>query len=135
MEPRRVLFDGFNSATRNAILARPDFGGGDSSPIDQVYLFLFDAPLDGWLRMSETGNFGDGRLELDFVGGLDPAAIGPVTRTPEPTTLLLRGTTAARSGPRPPLAPPDTALHNRKRSYRVPPFSNPRRGTVADVHA
>ena len=90
---RQLLFDGFgfDSATKNALLARPDFGSGGSSPIDQIYLFLFDAPLDGWLRISEIGNFGDGRLEVDFVGGLDPAALA----TPEPTTLLLWGTTAA----------------------------------------
>ena len=51
---------------------------------------LFDAPLDGWLRISETRNFGGTRLEVDFVGGADPLAA-----VPEPTTFLLWGTTAA----------------------------------------
>ncbi|MBI3107848.1 MAG: PEP-CTERM sorting domain-containing protein [Candidatus Rokubacteria bacterium] len=89
----QLLFDGFNSATKNAILARADFGSGDSSPIDQVYLFLFDEPVTGWLRISETKNLGGTRLEVDFVGGLDPSV--PV---PEPTTFLLWGTTAAGLG-------------------------------------
>lgn len=92
--PTQVLFDGFSSNAKNALLARPDFGGGDTSPIDQVYLFLFDAPLDGWLRISETGNFGGTRLEVDFVGGLLQGA-GPPAAAPEPTTVLLWGTTAA----------------------------------------
>ncbi len=91
---RQVLFDGFTSATKNDVLALPDFGGGDSSPIDQVWLFLFDAPLDGWLRISETRNFGGTRLEVDFVGGLDQGVVGPAA-VPEPTTFLLWGTTAA----------------------------------------
>jgi hypothetical protein len=92
---RQTLFDGFTSATKTAVLARPDFGGGDSAPkqIDQVYLFLFDAPVTGWLRISETQNFGGTLLEVDFVGGLDPAA--PV---PEPSTLLLWGTVATGLG-------------------------------------
>ncbi|MDP2628257.1 MAG: PEP-CTERM sorting domain-containing protein [Candidatus Rokubacteria bacterium] len=86
----QLLFDGFTWAAKNAVLARADFGGGDSSPIAQVYLFLFDGPMDGRLRISETLNLGGTRLEVDFVGGLAPA--------PEPTTLLLCGTTAAGLG-------------------------------------
>jgi len=90
---RQLLFDGFNSATKTAVLARPDFGGGDFSPIDQAYLFLFDGPMTGWLRISETLNFGGTLLEVDFVGGL-----GPMAAVPEPTTLLLWGTAAAGLG-------------------------------------
>ncbi|MDP2628255.1 MAG: PEP-CTERM sorting domain-containing protein [Candidatus Rokubacteria bacterium] len=92
-EPRQLLFDGFDSDPMSDVLARGDFGSGDISPIDQVYLFLFDAPLDGWLRISETKKLGGTRLEVDFVGGLDPPV--PV---PEPTTFLLWGTTAAGLG-------------------------------------
>ena len=102
---RQLLFDGFNRATRDAVLARLDFGGGDSSPIDQAYLFLFDGLVRGWLRISETRNLGGTRLEVDFVGGLDPVA--PV---PEPTTLLLWGTAAAGLG-----------LLSRRRHRRRPP--------------
>ncbi len=102
---RQLLFDGFNRATRDAVLARLDFGGGDSSPIDQAYLFLFDGPMSGWLRISETRNLGGTRLEVDFVGGLDPVAA-----VPEPTTLLLWGTAAAGLG-----------LLSRRRWRRRPP--------------
>ncbi|HAM57094.1 MAG TPA: hypothetical protein DCQ64_17515 [Candidatus Rokubacteria bacterium] len=90
---RQTLFDGFTWATKSAVLARQDFSGGDSSPIDQAYLFLFNGPIEGWLRISETRNFGGTRLEVDFAGGFDAAAA-----VPEPTTLLLWGTVAAGLG-------------------------------------
>ena len=90
---RQLLFDGFDRTTRDAVLALADFGGGDSSPIDQAYLFLFNGPIEGWLRISETRNFGGTRLEVDFAGGFDAAAA-----VPEPTTLLLWGTVAAGLG-------------------------------------
>ncbi|MBI2526680.1 MAG: hypothetical protein HYV93_11920 [Candidatus Rokubacteria bacterium] len=90
---RQLLFNGFTWSTKSAVLARADFGGGDSSPIDQAYLFLFDAPMEGWLRISETLNLGGTRLEVDFVGGA-----GPVAPVPEPTTLLLWGTAAGGLG-------------------------------------
>ncbi|OGK84971.1 MAG: hypothetical protein A2X51_05485 [Candidatus Rokubacteria bacterium GWC2_70_24] len=94
---RQTLFDGFTWATKSAVLARQDFSGGDSSPIDQVYLFLFlflfDGPVEGWLRISETRNFGGTRLEVDFVGGFDPPEA-----VPEPITFLLWGTAAAGLG-------------------------------------
>jgi len=94
---RQLLFDGFDASTKTAVLARPDFGSGDSSQIDQMYLFLFSAPLTGWLRISETTNLGGTLLELDFVGGTGDSVVGPAA-VPEPTTLLLWGTMIAGLG-------------------------------------
>jgi hypothetical protein len=85
-----TLFNGFNSATRTAILNRSDFGTDDmGSDIDQVYLFKFANGLQpGYLRITEIGNIKDSshkagtRLELDFVGS---------KCIPEPTTAVTVG--------------------------------------------
>lgn len=65
------LFAGFDIPTRNAILARPDFGADDTGEdIDQVYLFVFggDGLPPGYLAILEAGNFAAELLEIDFAG-------------------------------------------------------------------
>ncbi|MCX7916156.1 MAG: hypothetical protein N3A53_07635 [Verrucomicrobiae bacterium] len=79
------LFTGFNTSTKNAILARPDFGSDDSgTDVDQAYLFVFGngGLPPGYLKIMESGNFGGMRLEVDFAGG---------RCIPEPTTSLTVG--------------------------------------------
>ncbi|MDW8343790.1 MAG: hypothetical protein RMM51_04785 [Verrucomicrobiae bacterium] len=65
------LFTGFDTPTRNAILARPDFAADDSGDdIDQAYLFVFGGAglPPGYLAIAEIGNFGAEGLEVDFAG-------------------------------------------------------------------
>ncbi len=79
-----LLFAGFDTATKNAILARSDFGGDDSgADLDQVYLLLFEDPLPaGYLKIQETSSYGGTLLEIDFIGS---------RCIPEPTTALTVG--------------------------------------------
>lgn len=79
------LFSGFNTSTKNAILARPDFGSDDSGhAVDQAFLFVFGngGLPPGYLMIMESGNFGGTKLEIDFAGG---------RCIPEPTTSLTVG--------------------------------------------
>jgi hypothetical protein len=79
-----LLFAGFNTATKNAILARPDFGSDDKGlDVDQVFLFLFADPLPpGYLKIQETSSYGGSLLEIDFIGS---------RCIPEPTTAVTVG--------------------------------------------
>ncbi len=79
-----VLFDGLNTSTRNAVLARSDIGADDSGDdIDHVYLFKFaDLLQPGYLKIQETLNYNGALLEIDFIGS---------KCIPEPTTALTVG--------------------------------------------
>ena len=89
----KTLFDGMDDPTRDGILARADFDVCDFSTecaIDQVYLFVFDSSATGFIRISETGNFGtpeeSATLEIDFIGNAVPRSV-----VPEPASVLLLG--------------------------------------------
>ena len=86
-----TLFNGLNAATRTGVLARADFDSCDGigCAIDQVYIFVFDSTATGFLRVSESDNFGQATLEIDFIGGAIPQ--GPPPVIPEPASLLLFG--------------------------------------------
>lgn len=83
-----LLFNGFNAATKSVILAHVDFGGNDrGSDLDQVFLFRLASALEpGYLRITETDNYGDMRLEIDFVGAQE--ALNTV-QLPEPNGFVL----------------------------------------------
>lgn len=82
-----TLFNGMTAATKAGILGRPDFGSNDTAPdIDQLHFFLFSEPLFGFVRISETTNFGGTKLEVDFLGG---SSVAPPI--PEPASMLLFG--------------------------------------------
>jgi hypothetical protein len=84
-----TLFDGWTtsgSGNVQSILTSHGFGLNDNgTDIDQAFLFVFDAPVTGYFRLSETSNpdSDSSRLELDFIGG--------VTATPEPGVFGLLG--------------------------------------------
>lgn len=87
----QTLFNGFNTSTRDAILARSDFDACDGTGcvVDQVYLFVFDELATGYLRVTELSDFGAGTdgtelLEIDIIAGAQPV--------PEPASTLLFGT-------------------------------------------
>jgi hypothetical protein len=80
-----VLFDGFSSYAVNTLLNTGHFQTDDTvSPgsvlkVDQLFLFEFDQPLvGGYLKLSETKNYGGTSLEIDFAGGT----------VPEPSTYM-----------------------------------------------
>ena len=80
-----VLFNGFTPGATAGLLARPDFGAGDTGlDVDQAFVFTFEHPITGYLGFERLDNPGGEILELDFVGGS--------TAVPEPGTLLLVGT-------------------------------------------
>lgn len=85
-----LLFNGFNTSTRNTLLASGGFGTDDSAPgIDQAFWFIFDQTVTGgYFKIGESVNFGSHSemLEVDFVGVTRTPA-----RVPEPSTLLLLG--------------------------------------------
>jgi hypothetical protein len=92
-----INWTGASAGAVTSILApSTDFQTDDTAPeIDQLWLFVFDAPLPGGLlRLTETVNGSplagsDGvRLEVDFVGGT----------VPEPGTLVLLGSGLAALG-------------------------------------
>lgn len=84
-----TLFNGFDAATRDAILARSDFRSDDTdNNMDQIFLFTFAEGLPpGFLRITEIGNFDPAStlLEIDFAG-----AAG-ATLVPEPSTFVTVG--------------------------------------------
>ncbi len=66
-----TVFNGFDIPTRKSLLALSDFAGNDSSKaseMDQGFLFRFNAPVTGSVKIKETKNFGGEMLEVDFVG-------------------------------------------------------------------
>jgi len=87
----QTLFNGFTLDTISEITSLynfdvDDIASGSPPDVDQMYLFLFDSPLLGYLRISETTEYVQTSefLEIDFAGG-NTAAV------PEPGTLLLLG--------------------------------------------
>ncbi len=85
-----MLFNGFSKKAKKTILKRSDFGGNDTGDdVDQMYYFKFDEALGpGYLRITEIGNYGGSRLEVDFVGGTEGSET-PVI--PEPSGFVLAG--------------------------------------------
>ncbi len=83
-----LLFNGFNTASKSAIDARSDFGlNDDGTDTDQIFLFRLDEALEpGYLRITETDNYGDTKLEIDFIGAFQ-AGEGVVI--PEPNGFVL----------------------------------------------
>lgn len=68
---RQTIISDFTPAAITSILARSDFVANDNSnarEMDQVFLFLFSDPVQGFAAIADIGNAGGERLELDFVG-------------------------------------------------------------------
>ena len=68
---RTIVFDGFDAATANALLALSEFAAGDSSTaseMDQAFVFRFDQTITDYVAVKEFGNFGGQKLEVDFIG-------------------------------------------------------------------
>lgn len=80
-----TIFNGWTSSVQS-YLAMNNFGLNDTpSNIDQAFLFVFDAPLTGYFRVTETTNpdSSSARLEIDFIGGVTP--------NPEPGYFVVIG--------------------------------------------
>jgi len=92
-----TLFNGWtNSGSGNvqSFLTSNGFGLDDVpnpsnsiNEIDQAFLFVFDAPLTGFFRLSETTNpdYNSSKLEIDFIGGVTYAP------APEPGSFVVTG--------------------------------------------
>lgn len=65
------LASGFSLGALFAILSRSDFvarDGTNAAKMDQAYVFLFSEPIDAFTAVTEIGNPGGAKLEVDFIG-------------------------------------------------------------------
>ncbi|MEM7075641.1 MAG: VPLPA-CTERM sorting domain-containing protein [Pseudomonadota bacterium] len=88
-----TVFDGFSSSLVAALGIKPEFSLTDSdnaNEMDQAFLFRFSHSIFDDVKITESGNFGDARLEVDFVGiGVSPSP--SVVPVPAGLPLILTG--------------------------------------------
>jgi|GEM_PF-3207801 len=87
-----TVFNGFSESTKNSLLALNNFSGADTDlpgNMDQVFLFIWDTTQTGLATITDNGNYGGERLEVDFVG---------TNVVPIPAALPLLGSALAGLG-------------------------------------